>query len=194
MSHRVLIVDDEESIQQLLSDYFTECGYEVSCAGDGEEAIRQFNVSPPDIAVIDYLLPKKNGFDVARAVRANPLVAKRPLILMSGVFKNPKTAIEAREEYGALAFLDKPLDLAALEQLVANALAQGGARSPDNDSGELDLALSLDDSDDLSLDQEALGSFSHMDDSVTGDGDRTDDLVKDRPFPDLPPKGDHSLR
>ena len=141
MSKKILIVDDEVPIQQMLSDLFTDAGYEVTVASDGEEAIRLFNVDPPDFAIIDFLLRKKNGFDVARAVRQNPLVAECPLIIMSGVFKNPKTAVEAREDYGAIAFLDKPFDLEHIKSLVRGAL-DGDAALKSVDSATFELKLS----------------------------------------------------
>ena len=141
MSKKILIVDDEVPIQQMLSDLFTDAGYEVVVASDGEEAIRLFNVDPPDFAIIDFLLRKKNGFDVARAVRQNPLVAECPLIIMSGVFKNPKTAVEAREDYGAIAFLDKPFDLEHIKSLVRGAL-DGDAALKSVDSATFELQLS----------------------------------------------------
>lgn len=141
MSKKILIVDDEVPIQQMLSDLFTDAGYEVMVAADGEEAIRLFNVDPPDFAIIDFLLRKKNGFDVARAVRQNPLVADCPLIIMSGVFKNPKTAVEAREDYGAIAFLDKPFELEHIKSLVRDTL-DGGTASKSAESATFELQLS----------------------------------------------------
>src|SRR5688572_25143873 len=99
MPHRVLIVDDEEAIRSVLTDYLESQGFEVSVASDGEAALRVMREDQPTLIVIDFLIPKKNGFALAEAIRADPKFKKLPIIMMSGVFKNPKTAVEAREKY-----------------------------------------------------------------------------------------------
>lgn len=122
MPHRLLVVDDEKAIRDLLQDYLESRGYRVVVAADGEEGIRRFHATRPQLAVIDFLLPKKNGFAVADAVRRSEL-SGTPIIMMSGVFKNPKTAVEAHEKYQVLDFLSKPLDLPTLEGLIRSTLA-----------------------------------------------------------------------
>ncbi len=146
MTQRILLVDDEESVQKLVRDYFESRGIAVSCASDGEEGLAAMHRDHPAVAIIDFLLPRKNGFAMAETIRANPRFAHLPMIMMSGVFKNPKISVEAREKYGVIEFLAKPIDLVRLEQLVRDALEGVG-----EDSGELDLALP-DDDDELRLD------------------------------------------
>jgi CheY-like chemotaxis protein/curved DNA-binding protein CbpA len=123
MPHRVLVVDDEESIRALVKDYLEGLGYEVVTASDGDEGIKVFKDQSPHIALIDFLLPRKNGFAVAEAIRRDETRANTPIIMMSGVFKNPKTAVEAREKYRVVDFLSKPLDMDRIASLVQNALS-----------------------------------------------------------------------
>lgn len=123
MSHRILVVDDEESIRTLLQDHLEGQGLRVYCAADGVEGIREFGVKKPHLVIIDFLLPRKNGFAVAEAVREDPERGRVPLIMMSGVFKNPKTAVEARDKYQVLDFLSKPLELDKLSGLIARGLS-----------------------------------------------------------------------
>ncbi|HJL42986.1 MAG TPA: response regulator, partial [Myxococcales bacterium LLY-WYZ-16_1] len=123
MSHRILVVDDEASIRSLLEDFFEEHGFQVASAGDADEAEHILGRRRCHLAIIDFLLPRRNGFAVAEAIRHHPDRASTPLILISGVFKNPKTAVEAREKYGVEAFLSKPLDLDRLLDTVRQALA-----------------------------------------------------------------------
>jgi CheY-like chemotaxis protein len=120
--HRVLVVDDEEAIRALVKDYLEAQGFRVSVASDGEEGIKVFRSAKPHVVLIDFLLPRKNGFAVAEAIRKDPERADTPLVMMSGVFKNPKTAVEAREKYRVLEFLSKPLDMARLAQLIQDTL------------------------------------------------------------------------
>src|SRR5204862_390497 len=76
----------------------------------------------PHLALIDFLLPRKNGFALAEAIRKDPVHSKLPIIMMSGVFKNPKTAVEAREKYQVVEFLAKPIDMDKLADLIATTL------------------------------------------------------------------------
>ncbi len=121
MPHRVLVVDDEEAIRDLLHEYLEGRGYRVTVAVDGEDGIEAFQRSRPDLALIDFLLPKKNGFAVAEAIRSSD-APHTAIVMMSGVFKNPKTAVEARDKYQVVDFLSKPLDLRRLEEIIADAL------------------------------------------------------------------------
>lgn len=123
MPHRVLVVDDEESIRSMVKDYLEGQGYKVITAADGDEGISLFRSKQPQLALIDFLLPRKNGFAVAEAIRSETKHATTPIIMMSGVFKNPKTAVEAREKYQVVEFLSKPIDLANLSGLIERSLA-----------------------------------------------------------------------
>lgn len=123
MPHRVLVVDDEESIRSLIKDYLEGQGYAVFVASDCDKALQLFNSHHPHLAIVDFLLPPKNGFAVVEKIRQDQQNARLPIIMMSGVFKNPKTAVEAREKYQVIEFLSKPLDLEQLSDIIANALA-----------------------------------------------------------------------
>lgn len=131
MPHRVLVVDDEEAIRSLVKDYLEGQGYLVSCAADGDEGIKTFKKERPSVVLIDFLLPRKNGFAVAEAIRKDTERARTPIIMMSGVFKNPKTAVEARDKYKVVDFLSKPLDLERISTLIEDALA--GVEPPEEE-------------------------------------------------------------
>lgn len=152
MPHLILVVDDEEPVQQVIRDHLESCGFAVTCAGDGEEAIERLS-ERPHLAIIDFLLPRKNGFALAEAIRHHGVLSAMPIIMMSGVFKNPKTAVEARDKYQVVDFLAKPIDLDRLESLIHSAL------EGQSSAGELDLDLPLDDDDlNLSLDDPLSGA------------------------------------
>ncbi len=122
MPHRVLVVDDEESIRSLIKDYLEGQGYRVLVAPDCDKALKIFEANRPHLAIVDFLLPPKNGFAVVESMRTAQKNARLPIIMMSGVFKNPKTAVEAREKYQVVEFLSKPLDLEQLTEIVSDAL------------------------------------------------------------------------
>ena len=125
MSHRVLVVDDEKSIRALLATHLEDLGYHVLTAGDSTSGVSAFDDHQPDLVLVDVLLPRGNGFTVAEAVRRHVQGAQTPIIMMSGVFKSPKTAVEARQKYKVLDFLSKPIDLVHLGRLVRRALEEG---------------------------------------------------------------------
>ncbi|MEO1227667.1 MAG: response regulator [Myxococcota bacterium] len=131
-SHRVLVVDDEASIQQLLVDQLSALGVEVHVAADGEEALEDLDDVAPSLILIDCLLrTSMTGFDLAEAIRNHPRHSELPIVMMSGVLKNPKTSVEARDRFGALAFLAKPLDETRLEALVDEVIAKGPPPGPE---------------------------------------------------------------
>lgn len=154
MPHRVLVVDDEEAIRSLVKDYLEERGYRVDCAPDGDEGIKTFQKAHPHVVLIDFLLPRKNGFAVAEAIRKDETHPDTPIIMMSGVFKNPKTAVEAREKYRVLDFLSKPLDMSRIASLVEGVIAHVPA-DDEADGGEPDPQP---------LEFDALKELSYVDD------------------------------
>lgn len=123
MPHRILVVDDEDSFRALLGSYLRRKGYLVVEARDGAEAIAALDAERPHLALVDFLLPKKNGFAVAEAIRGHAHLRRMPIILMSGVFKNPRTVAEAKDRYRVHAFLSKPFDLQELSPMLEAALA-----------------------------------------------------------------------
>lgn len=80
MQHMILIADDEVEIAQLLRDYLEADGYRVLLAHDGEAALQLFAREPVDCCVLDVMMPKRNGFDVCRAIRAESDV---PILFLS---------------------------------------------------------------------------------------------------------------
>ena len=115
---RILVVDDNPELLTLLSSAFEEAGYEVQTAPRGRTALDLARKEKPDLAVIDVLLPDLMGFDVAEALRR----LRVPFVFMSGVHKGGRTAANALERYGALAFFEKPFERTALLNAVRKAV------------------------------------------------------------------------
>ena len=72
MPQSVLVVDDEANILLSLEFLMKKAGYEVRLARDGEEALAEIDKARPDLVLLDVMMPKRNGFDVCEAIRANP--------------------------------------------------------------------------------------------------------------------------
>jgi two-component system, OmpR family, response regulator VicR len=84
MSYKILVVDDEADVRDILERKLLREGYEVICAKDGEEAIALVASDNPDIILLDLMLPKCNGFDVLKQVREKFNDKWRPVIIVSG--------------------------------------------------------------------------------------------------------------
>ena len=102
---RVLIAEDDEFLRKACEDGLRSGGYEVIAARDGEEALRSVRVDPPDVMLLDWLLPKMTGSEVLREVKADPRSRDLPVLILSN-----STRREDRRralELGAAAYLAK---------------------------------------------------------------------------------------
>lgn len=124
----ILIVDDDRSVQRVLADALTRQGFVVTVERDGEWAIKSFEKKAYDAVLLDLLLPALSGYEVAKAIRALPRGRRVPIIMISGVYKNPVHQREAVDKHGAFALLEKPLDLKLLTGTLKDAL---GDRYPE---------------------------------------------------------------
>jgi DNA-binding response OmpR family regulator len=78
--HRILLVDDEPRVREVVAAYLQRDGYRVQTAGDGESALRYLSEFKPDLVVLDLMLPQVSGFDVLREIRRN---GDLPVILLT---------------------------------------------------------------------------------------------------------------
>src|SRR5512140_1669369 len=116
----VLVVDDSQAILDSLTSAFEDAGYEVASASDGEEVFRKLSAVNPDALMLDIYMPKLNGADVCRLVKAHPHWKKTFLVLMSSRISDREMDMYRR--IGADEILKKPFDPAVAVGLVAKAL------------------------------------------------------------------------
>jgi DNA-binding response OmpR family regulator len=103
---RILLVDDEDSVQQLLSYPLRSDGYEVISAADGQEALERFDEGIFDLVVLDVMLPKVDGFDVCRKLRARSAV---PIIMLTAKAEEFDKVLGL--ELGADDYITKPFSM-----------------------------------------------------------------------------------
>ena len=103
---RVMIVEDEPNIVESLSFVFSREGWQVAAALDGETAIERLMSEPPDVLVLDIMLPPLNGFEVLKRLRSEPSLKHLPVLVLTakGQEKDRHTAMRL----GADAFVTKP--------------------------------------------------------------------------------------
>jgi len=83
MSSRVLIVEDEPDIRELVVHHLKREGYQVSAASSGEEALRQVQAAPPDLVLLDLMMPAMDGLEVCRRLRQDPATAMLPIVMLT---------------------------------------------------------------------------------------------------------------
>ncbi len=79
----ILVVDDDLEITRLLSGYLQQAGYDVLLAHDGQTAMQRIRAQRPDLLVLDLMLPDRDGWDITRALRAEPATAQLPIIMLT---------------------------------------------------------------------------------------------------------------
>ncbi|HYL18266.1 MAG TPA: response regulator [Burkholderiales bacterium] len=117
---RILIVDDNATNVKILQTRLAADGYEIVSAGDGEEGLAAARRDTPDLILLDVMMPKLDGFEVCRRLRADPAFPFTPIILVTAMAdsKDVVTGLEA----GADEYLTKPIDHAALSARVRSML------------------------------------------------------------------------
>lgn len=124
---RILVVDDDRAIQSMLADALEERGYAVQTARTGREALAVFDEGDtPDLLILDVLIPHINGFALVEQLRQRPELRELPIIMISGIYRARNHRSEMTGTYGVLEYLDKPLKLEPLLELVVAAVGDGG--------------------------------------------------------------------
>ncbi len=115
---KILIVDDERSMRDVLSIMLKRVGYGVTAASNGEEAIAQIGKEIFDLVITDLKMPKVSGLDVLKAVKES---SPDTVVLMVTAFASTESAVEAMKQ-GAYDYLAKPFQVDELQLIVRNAL------------------------------------------------------------------------
>jgi DNA-binding response OmpR family regulator len=118
---RVLIVEDEPHIVLSLEILLQRAGYTTSVATDGDEGLDLIRRQRPDVVLLDIMLPRRNGYDVCRTVKADPALAAIPVIMLSA--KGQEVEVLKGLELGASAYITKPFGNAEVLEAIRAALA-----------------------------------------------------------------------
>ena len=106
MALRVLIVEDEPHIVESLSFVLSREGFSVASVLDGEAAVESLRRDPPDLVILDVMIPRLNGFEVLKVAKSDPALKAIPVIVLTakGQLQDRRLA----EEIGSDGFMTKP--------------------------------------------------------------------------------------
>ncbi|MBD1841136.1 response regulator [Coleofasciculus sp. FACHB-64] len=110
---RILLVDDLEDNVSLLEEILAEEGYEIDSARNGKSALAKIEASPPDLVLMDAMMPGMDGYEVTRRIRENPQLPFIPILMITA---SESANIPQGLELGANDFIRKPIDF---EELMA---------------------------------------------------------------------------
>ena len=119
---RILVVDDEIYIVHILDFSLGMEGYEVLTALDGEQALERLKSDKPDLIVLDIMMPKVDGYEVCRAIKANPETQHIPVILLSAKGRNVDQKMGF--DVGADDYITKPFSPRKLVERINALLGQ----------------------------------------------------------------------
>jgi two-component system alkaline phosphatase synthesis response regulator PhoP/two-component system response regulator VicR len=117
---KILAVDDQPQIVRLIQVNLQKAGFQVITAFDGEEGLQKVREEKPDLIILDVIMPKRDGFQVLRAIKSNPETRHLPVIMLT-VKAQDADIFEGLKE-GAELYLPKPFHPTELVSLVQRVL------------------------------------------------------------------------
>ncbi|MHB1036959.1 MAG: response regulator [Pirellulales bacterium] len=127
MTRRILLCDDESHILRAAQFKLSRAGYEVDCAGDGEEAWQTIACRCPDLVVTDCQMPRLDGLGLAQRIHGHPDTCHVPVLMLSA--KCFELTPEELAAAGILAVLTKPFSPRELLRMVEEVLETGGVET-----------------------------------------------------------------
>ena len=113
----ILVVDDDPEIVSMLSTRLTARGYKVSSAGDGHRALELAKRERPDLVLLDVMMPGKSGWEVARALKQDPVTQSIKIVMVTAIGAQVNEITSPL--YGADAHIDKPFEFERLENVIS---------------------------------------------------------------------------
>ena len=141
--HLVLIVDDDFATRHLLVKVLKPLGIQTATAATGGEAIRLLKANPPEVVIIDVMLPEMDGFQICQAIKQSEKYRHIGVLLMSAVISSKRVTADILARYGAEGYYEKPIDTDVIASRVQELLraARGETSAAADDSFDRAIAL-----------------------------------------------------
>lgn len=104
---RLLLIEDDVFFRKFYVEKLKEKGFEIDEAGDGEEGLEKIRTTKPDLIVLDIILPKKDGFEVLKALQADTTLSKIPVLVFSTLGQG--SDVEKAKKMGASDYVNKSM-------------------------------------------------------------------------------------
>ena len=118
----ILVVDDDPEIVTLLATRLTKRGYKVATAADGTSALDIAKRDRPDLVLLDVMMPGKSGWEVARALKQDPVTHEIKIVMVTAIGEQVNELTSPL--YGADAYIDKPFEFERLERVISGLIAK----------------------------------------------------------------------
>ena len=125
-THKILVIDDSRVIRMRVRDMLPQGNFEVLEAKDGVEGMNAIREQRPNLIMLDFLLPRKSGWEVFQEIQAQPDLQHIPLVLMSG--RREEVAEKITEPFEYFEFIQKPFEQKELIEAIKGAMTK--ARRP----------------------------------------------------------------
>ena len=129
---KILVADDSRDIVQILEQRLTSSGYQVLTAFDGVEALQKAKQEKPDLIILDVMMPKLNGFQVARMIKFDKQLKKTPVLLLT--VRTRPTDRDAGLKMGADEYITKPFETDQLIERIRYWVAKTVEPPPKSDA------------------------------------------------------------
>ncbi|MDH3626807.1 MAG: TonB family protein [Acidobacteriota bacterium] len=166
----ILLIENDPSAIEGTLEAFSDSGLNVQIAMDGESGLDAFRELHPDLVIVETMVPKRSGFDVCRAIKAETSGAGTPVIVTAATYRGDQFRTKALTEFGADEYFEKPVDPAALVETCRRLIPDPGSttasqvtKAAPKKKTHKSLAL-----DHLSED-EIMNQLDNMIDSIVGD-------------------------
>jgi len=127
-SHKILVIDDSKVIQKTVKSMLPPGNFEVLEAKDGEEGLKRIRQDKPSLIMLDFLLPKKSGWEVFQEIQASSDLRAIPLLLMSG--RKEEVTEKIPEPFEYFEFIGKPFEKKQLIDAIKTAMAKSKKFAP----------------------------------------------------------------
>jgi DNA-binding response OmpR family regulator len=125
----ILVVDDEPDIRKLLRRVFEDRGFRIIEADRGLAALSLVKEHPPDVIILDAMLPEVHGFDIAKRLKGTERYGHIPIIMISAVYRGWRFAEDLKTSYGVDDYIEKPFRVSDVVKAVENALEKHSMHS-----------------------------------------------------------------
>jgi len=122
MAYKILVVDDEPPIVRLMEFILARQGHQMLVAVNGEEALEKVRSQNPDLVLLDIMMPRIDGYEVARTLRADPATQDLPIIMLSA--KAQEEDIQKGIDVGVNEYITKPFSPEQLVHVVTDYLSR----------------------------------------------------------------------